>query len=149
MVNLRSWHYARMKVLILTLILMMKMIKVNFRMPLVRGKHLICSGDNLMRWSWSGNSHRLMLIIWEMSALYFFWRNSDLMAMISLIWIFSVFWWWWWWWWWLWKPPEVGSRPLLLFSIEDLVGERETGRDFKNHLVYRHLLVLVIIQTFF
>ena len=37
MVNLRSWHYARMKVLILTLILMMKMIKVNFRRPLVRG----------------------------------------------------------------------------------------------------------------
>ena len=146
MVNLRSWHYARMKVLIM----MMKMIKVNFRRPLVRRKHLICSGDNLMRWSWSGNSHRLMLIIWEMSALYFFWRNSDLMAMISLIWIFSVFWWWWWEWeWWLWKPPEVGSRPLLLFSIEDLVGERETGRDFKNHLVYRHLLVLVIIWTFF
>ena len=128
----------------------MKMIKVNFRRPLVRRKHLICFGDNLMRWSWSGNSHRLMLIIWEMSALSFFWRNSDLMAMISLIWIFSVFWWWWWEWeWWLWKPPEVGSRPLLLFSIEDLVGERETGRDFKNHLVYRHLLVLVIIWTFF
>ena len=32
MVNLRSWHYARMKVLIM----MMKMIKVNFRRPLVR-----------------------------------------------------------------------------------------------------------------
>ena len=37
------------------------------------------------------------------------------------------------------EPSEVGSLPLLPLSIVDLVRQGEARRDFKNHLIFRHL----------